>query len=76
MASNKIVVDGVSYIREECSSLRVIDNNGSLYCNICGCLVNVSDAVRRDVKRINVHSIEPYMITGHPLCVDLYKKRC
>lgn len=79
MEVKKIIVDGVSYIREECSSLKVLDSfYGNLYCNICGCLVPVSSATRKDVKRNNLDNgiSEPYMITGHTHCVDKYEKRC
>lgn len=79
MATERIWLDGVAYVKEKASirnDLRLLDNGGVLYCNICGGTVKVSEAFRRDLRRSGtVNDVGPYMITGHQCCVDLSQKR-
>ena len=79
MATERIWLDGQAYVKEKASirnDKRLLDNNGIIYCNICGSTVKVSVAVRRDVLRTNhINNDKPYMITGHITCVELYQKR-
>ena len=76
MISERITVNGISYIRENTNSLRILDNaTGGIFCSICGKIVPVSEAIARDVQRTNIIDNSSYHISGHGFCVGLYQRR-
>ena len=79
MATERIWLDGVAYVKEKAATRndkRMLANDGVIYCNICGGTSKVNLSGRRDVLRSGVsNDVEPYMITGHQNCVDLYQLR-